>query len=299
MNITKKATLILLFVTMIWGMTFPLIGSAVQSVDPFSFVFFRFVFAALLLFPFAAKELKQTTPQLLGGALVLGALNYLSYTSQSYGLQTTPPNESAFITSTAVVVVPFFAFLFKIEKPTMIHIASSLLCLMGLYILTGANIKAISIGEIATFTCAVTYAIYIICIQVFTQKITQYRLLAFYQILFTSILAFPLAHSTSFKNFFHINALLALFYCIFMATLLVMFLQTKYQKYVSASKAALLFCLEPVFASLFTWMMTKEPLTRDVIIGGMLILMSVGLSDFIQLISSRRIDKTEVSKEIV
>ena len=49
MTSQSKATLMLLFITACWGLTFILIKNTVQSITPFTFVALRFLLAALIL----------------------------------------------------------------------------------------------------------------------------------------------------------------------------------------------------------------------------------------------------------
>ncbi len=72
---------ILLFVTLCWGISFPLVGNAVATVDPSVFVMVRFILAAVILLPFVVMEIKKGTKNVLLAGVVLGALNTVVYVS--------------------------------------------------------------------------------------------------------------------------------------------------------------------------------------------------------------------------
>jgi drug/metabolite transporter (DMT)-like permease len=279
MSSSQKAIISLLQVTLIWGLTFPLIRLSVQHISPFSFVFFRFILSACILFPFVIKELKQTSYNLLLSAFLLGLFNFISYSSQCMGLKFIPANESAFITSTAVIFVPTLMWLFKIGTPGLIDYACSLLCLVGLFILTGASIHELSFGEFITIVTAFSFAIYIILMERITLKKPNYKLLTFYQIIFISLFSAPFATMQMTHEIFTSNVIMSLLFCAIFATVLVLYLQTKYQQYVAATKVALIFCVEPVWASIFAFMINHEPITRELFIGGLIILASICLPD--------------------
>jgi drug/metabolite transporter (DMT)-like permease len=111
-------------------------------------------------------------------------------------------------------------------------------------------------------------------------KYNDHKALAFYQILCTAPL--PLLFSWQL-GFPHVQALLypsviiGILFCAIFATSLALFLQTKYQPFTTAPKAAIIYSLEPVFASLFGFLINGEAITSPVIIGGALILLSLTL----------------------
>ena len=53
-----KASLILLVIPILWGITFPLIEKVVVNHNPSVFVFWRFITAALILMPAAINSIK-------------------------------------------------------------------------------------------------------------------------------------------------------------------------------------------------------------------------------------------------
>jgi len=75
MKLSSQANLYLIFITTIWGLTFPLIRNAMAYINPFLFVCIRFGLAALILLPLVLRQLSQTHRALLFGALALGVLN--------------------------------------------------------------------------------------------------------------------------------------------------------------------------------------------------------------------------------
>jgi len=286
---STKAILILIGVTAIWGLTFPLIYAAVEHIDPDMFVLLRFALASIVLLPWIKKSFRLTTRSILIGGLILGLLNAGTYLFQTIGLQTVTPSRTAFITSIYVVLVPLLSPLFRLSKIKFIDIFSALLCLTGLYVLTGGNIHHISSGDLWVLLCALTTAVQIIVLQILTIKIRQYLLLAFFQIFFTLPVTFVIAIGKPLLGLTDPSVIIALLFCGVMATSLALFLQTKYQHYTSANEAALIYCLEPLFAVLFAWIIDGEKITAEIIFGGGIILTAMMLplvSNFIKRQSS-------------
>lgn len=280
---SRKAEFYLLMVTMIWGLTFPLIGAAVKSVNPIDFVFMRFVLAALILLPWVLKDLKSTDSMTLLYGLLLGILNVAVYSFQSMGLQTIGSAQSAFITAISVILVPFLLLFFRNHSVKWLDFFCSGLCLAGLYILTGAHLISLNSGEILTLGCAIGSAFTIITIQLASRKVQKVELLVFYQIVFTALLAWPLSMQQGGKIIWNSQIVFALLFCSILATVVVFYWQLKYQKYTTATKTALIFCAEPFFACLFAWIINGERLSLSTLVGGILIVLSMVLPDLLKL----------------
>ncbi len=283
MHPTTKANLYLVLVTVIWGLTFPLIRNAVAHIDPLTFVSVRFFIAALALVPLVWRSLNKTTGKLLFYCLILGLLNSGSYISQTIGLQTISSARAAFITGVSVIFVPFLMPLFRLGKPTRIEIICSVICLFGLYILTGANIAHITTGDKWVLLCAFCYALSVVFLKLITEQIKEYKLLTFYSILFTGPIAFLFNGHISYHALLNPSVIIGILFCSIVATSVALYLQTKYIAYTSANKAMLIFMLEPVFASIFGFMVNGEKITHNVFIGGMLIFISLILPELLQL----------------
>lgn len=283
MQASTKANLYLLGITAIWGATFPLIRSAVADVDPYLFVTVRFSIASLIMLFLVIHILKQSSMKIVLGSLVMGSLNSIAYISQTVGLQTTSSSRSAFITGFCVILVPFISPFFKLGRPRILDIVCSVISLIGLYILTGADLHNMNVGDRWTFLCAITFGLQITALQYFSSQTHNYRLLTFYQLLFTIPLSLVFSLHTNIKPLVYSNVLIALSFCAIFATAIAFSVQTKYQKFTTANQAALIFSLEPVFAALIGYLYNHEILTKPEMLGGSLILISIMLPALLQL----------------
>ena len=284
MHISTKAQCYLVLVALIWGLTFPLIHQAVGFLDPDVFVFVRFCMAALFFLPFVISLLRKTSKLLLYGSLLLGLGNSVVYIFQSIGLMTIPASRSAFITGTGVILVPFLSFVLKIEKMRLMHFVCAILCCIGLYILTGADFAGFNVGDLYTFGCAIAYALTVIIIQILSESFDDPRLIVFYQMIFTIPIAGLLSIGSDFTPLLLPGVYIPLIFCAVLATCLVYYWQLRYQQYTTAPKAALIYALEPVFASIFSISMHQEALTWTIVIGGGFIFGSIILPDMLALL---------------
>jgi drug/metabolite transporter (DMT)-like permease len=274
MKLSSKANLYLVLATMMWGATFPLTRNALTAVDPFVFVSLRFAIAALFLLPLVIGLFHKTSKVLIWGSLLVGVFNAAAYLCQTIGLQTVNSARGAFITGSSVVVVPFLAPLFRLNKPTTIDIVCALIGFLGLAVLTDVRHLQISRGDIWIFLGAMAFSLQITYLQRLTQIVKDYKLLAFYQLLFTIPFVLLLTRGHDFSAAIHPKALSGILFCALFATSLAYYLQNKYQKFTSASKVALIFALEPLFASIFGFINHEIP-AKSTIYGGLILLASL------------------------
>ncbi len=286
---STRANLILLLITAIWGMTFPLVQMAVQIVSPAFLVLIRFALAAILFIPFIIYCKWRDYRLIFWAGLFIGIFSGASYLFQAIGLLTIPASRSAFITSLAVVLVPLFMPFFKLGHPRMLDYVAAVLCLVGIYILSGASFHTLSRGDAWTFLGAVTYSLALLGIQVYSAKYpTQVKLLAFYQILFTIPLAAAWLPPLAWSALLHTKVWIPILYCTVLATCVVFYLQMRYQKDTTPTKAVLIFTLEPVFATFFAYLLQHEVVTRDIFMGGAIIIISTILTDVDVYLKTRR-----------
>jgi drug/metabolite transporter (DMT)-like permease len=273
---SRRADALFIFITIIWGLTFPVIRNSLHFINPSAFVALRFIIASLIFFPFIIARLKRTTKIIFFSGAILGVLNGFGYYSQTIGLKTIGSAESAFITSLTVIFIPFLLPLFKLRRPKLIEWIAALICLFGVYELTGAKLTHINPAYLWTLIVAITTAINVVYLQKVSHRIGDFVLFAFYQILFAGfipILSMIIHHQYQVQ--WTGRLIFYLLYCASIATVLTFFIQSRFQQYTSPARVGIIFCLEPVFASFFAYMISGELITRTIFIGGAIILFSL------------------------
>jgi drug/metabolite transporter (DMT)-like permease len=175
-------TFLLFLVSLIWGSTFFIIKDTVTTVDESFIVFTRtgLAFFALLVYNLIRQPRKLFNPQALLYGIVLGILLASIYLSQTIGLKYTSTGHSAFITGSAVVIVPFLLFSFYSQKIYKIDLISVGIVLSGLFLLTYDLETSINIGDIITLITAISLAFHVVFAQQFVRK-TDAGILVLYQ----------------------------------------------------------------------------------------------------------------------
>ncbi len=261
--------LLLLVVTLIWGTTFAVIKDALASVPPSLFLALRFTVAALAL------AWVRPTRGLLRWGLILGLVMFLSYGSQTVGLLFTSASKGAFITALSVVLVPMLTGIIKRQwLPLRIWIAAAL-ALAGLGLMTLTDVAGVNVGDLIIVGTAFAYAVHILLIDraLTEQPPLQLAAAQLWPVAaFSWVWAAPQVHLIPELPG---SVWLAIVYLALVATALVLVLQNTAQKVVPPHTAALVFVLEPVFASMFGWIMLGEQLGWLGWLGGLLVIVGM------------------------
>jgi len=282
----------LILVSLIWGSTFFLIKDTVETVNENLIVFSRCVIAFIVMFVYQVfknrKALFDTKGIIYG--TVLGILLAVTYTSQTIGLKLTSTGHSAFITSSAVIAVPFILFAFYKIKIFKIDILAVLIVFVGLFLLTYDFETNINMGDVITIITAISCALHIVVAGRSVKKANTLTLVT-YQFLAASIVSLAAwIFSDSMSINMSIKAAWSLLYLGVIGTLFCYFISVWVQQFVSSLKVALVFSLEPVFAAVFGFLFLREILNLKELIGASLILGGVILHSILK----NRLDKAKV-----
>lgn len=282
---SKKAELSLLLVALFWGISFILSKNVLNELSTFNFLairfFIAFIISGLIFFPKIKLALKNTDILiLLKYSFFTGSILFLSFAFQTLGLNYTTASNSAFISGLNVVIVPILCIIFIKDKLEAKIIISSIIAIFGLFLLTyDGNGVSLRYGDFLTLICAFMFALYIVSVDKLGSKIDTITF-AILQLGVVSILSFLTSfifESPTFpKTFLSWSSIAALS---ILCTSLAYVLQNIAQKYVSASKTALIYSTEPVFAALFSMMLGVESIKFNTILGGFLIFIGMLISE--------------------
>lgn len=276
----RSSTLWLIFITSLWGLSFIVVKGALTVADPYWFLLLRFSVASLAALFFFWGVWRKSDRRSLVHGLVLSAVLYLGFAFQTLGLEYTTPAKSAFITGISVVLVPIVGRLFFGTRISVDVAVGVITALFGLFLLIQPdNPLRVNRGDVLTLGCAVVFAFHVLLVGRYVTQ-TDPRLLAALQLLGASLLSLPLALGVNKPQFdFPWSFYLALFYLAVFCSAFAFSVQIRAQRYVSASRAALIFALEPVFAAAASVVFLAESLLLREWLGGGLVVLGVLLGE--------------------
>jgi drug/metabolite transporter (DMT)-like permease len=212
----------------------------------------------------------------LRGGFITGIFLWAGYVLQTLGLHYTSAANSGFLTGLYIVLVPVIGAVLYRQRPSLREVAGLALAAAGMAVMTlpstGTSFSVNS-GDLLTIACAVAFAFHLLVLGHFSKR-EKVEALALGQIACAALLSTlsltvekPVAVWS--KSVFAAIILTAIF-----ATALAFALQTWGQKHTTATRTALIFALEPVFA-LATAIAFGEPARWVAILGGALILAGI------------------------
>ncbi|GAA5438018.1 DMT family transporter [Deinococcus aquaticus] len=291
MSVQARGVILLVLVTCLWGSTFAVVKTLGELLPPPVLIAWRFLIASVALLPlllirWPARTLadRPAAPgawwqrgSLWRDGAVLGAWLIAGYGTQTIALQTTTANRAAFFTALSVVLVPvWLVFAQRRRMPALLWTALPLAVLgLGLLSWEGGTLVA---GDVWALACAVTYAGFIVTLE---RMAHRHAALPFtlMQVLSVTALAWVWALVAAPGSLWPpAGAWAPLLYLGVIATAATTLMQTVGQRTVSAASASLIYALEPVTATLFSFLLIGEQVGLRGALGGLLVVAATVLS---------------------
>lgn len=255
-------------VTAIWGLTFVLVKDAIASMPPIRFLAIRFLAAGLILAPFGrgARPWAIRTSAPAGTALAFG------YGLQTIGLRYTGATRSGFITGLAVVFTPLVgALVFRIRSSLRI-LGAVFLSGLGMFLLIGADLRHMNLGDLLTLGCAVSFAFHLILQARAVSKVPP-AVIASMQMLIAGTLFALASLMTDWQRFeIQPNVAVALAVTAIGGSAVAFLVMAWAQRHLSPVQTAVILSAEPVFAGIAGYALLGEQLTPRAWLGASLIL---------------------------
>lgn len=283
------ADLALLAITLLWGVSFVVTKDLLGELSPHLLLALRFAFAIATLALLRPRSLLRASGASWRAGLLLGLALYAGFVLQTVGLAETTPARSAFLTASYVFIVPILGFLLWRERVGIGVGAGALLATLGLALLTRPEVGAeLRRGDVLSALCAVGFAAHILALGRVAGSAPAGEL-AVTQVVATA--GFAIAATLWFDGAsdaaaglrrLDSGALAGLAFLGAGCTALAYFVQTWAQRHTPASRAAVIFTLEPAVAAGVSVLLGRERLGAGEALGGGLILAGVLLAELVR-----------------
>ncbi len=274
----RRADLVLVATCAIWGLSFPMVKVGLGDASPLLYVAIRFAIGALALLPGTRLTPAPRGAELRAG-LLLGILLATGFAAQGVGLVSTTPARSAFIVAMSSILAPIVAFIAVRERMGRWTVVALAIAAAGMYFLTDPDAGGLNRGDLWTLLTALAFGGQIVAVRELGLR-HDVRRLVLMQTAFTAVAAGVAALFLETPHLRWTPQLAGtLAYSGIGATALALLLQMRAQRYMSSARAALLFCTEPVFATIASWLWLGERLSLAQWSGGALIVAGMILAD--------------------
>lgn len=291
LNTTKKglsswqADLMLIFVTMCWGVSYMLMDFCLGDMTPFTLNAWRFLVGGLVIVFCSPKRIvKHLNKTTIKYAIICGLSLLGTYCGATIGVQYTTISNSGFLCAMTVVFTPILSVLFLHQKQDFKTIGAVLLSFIGIALLTlnddfsinTANLK----GDLLCLSCGFFYAINLLLVEkaVSNDEVEPYTFGAAQLIVvgICNVLLSPIfSQPDKFIGPQSPKVLLATLFLAVFCTGIAFVLQPIAQQYTTASRVGVIFTLEPVFNVIVAFLVLREVLSIKSYIGGFLMVFAI------------------------
>jgi drug/metabolite transporter (DMT)-like permease len=259
----------MIVLTIIWGTSFA-VTKDVLSVLPVALLAALRSVLSLLSLVWVKPDRRSILPGLWLGVIAAGG-----FISQMIGLTSTSASKSAFIIALNSLVAPLVsAWFFKHFVPRRAYVAT-LIALVGLALMTLTGQTGVNPGDVWSLVGALFFGVYIAYVGEIANKtsvlvVTQMQYLVMATV--TVVWAWP--HLGTIPTL-STSVWLVVLYLGVMCMSVPTVLQVWAQRVVPSYLAALLFILEPVFASFFAFLLLNERLSGLDWLGALLVVVAL------------------------
>ncbi len=276
-----RADIALILITIIWGSSFTLVKKSLAQASPIAFIALRFWVATVVIIACMPRSVLDISGETLRRGVTLSTLLLGGFIFQTLGLRGTTASRSAFITSMCVLLVPILGYLLFRHRPRSQTLAGVMLATVGLGLLTLERLElAFSHGDLLTFLCAIVFALHILYLGRYLPT-SDFRQLLILQIAGSAVwctLLLPLLESPFLiwdMAFVFYVAVVGIF-----ATGIAFYGQAWAQRFTTPNRTALIFSLEPFFATVFAYVILGDRLTLKERIGGVFVMVGIVIAEY-------------------
>lgn len=279
----KTAVLITVLAGFLWGTSFPAIKIGLQFVDPYTFVFLRFLiatFALLLMLLLTRKKLKYES---FGkrSILFLGIINGVAYLLQYLGIAGTTASESSLLVNLSVVWVAILSAGIMRERLGIRKIAGIILSLFGVILLT-TDTEIISLGKssvlanLLVVSAGFLWAVFIVYNKPLVSEGNNVLRSMTWLMLFTMIPLLPILPFSAAKFVtLPLNNWLAIFYTALICWVIPYYLWLEGLKHISAVTSSIVLLTEILVAMSISSIFLGEILPVPSALGGILVVLAI------------------------
>jgi drug/metabolite transporter (DMT)-like permease len=273
--------------TFIWGTTFIAQDTGMDNIGPFTFNSVRFFVGFLTVAPFVLlfekkkvyEQIKVKRNQFYKLIIPVGIFLFLATALQQASLLYTDVANSAFFTIFYVPMVPIIVYFLFSEKLHWSIWPSVLACVIGGYLLSDVGDANMRFGDSLVLVGALFWALHIIYIGKIINQFDLPFFIALLQNLVVAALSFLLAVIFEEIDFSKIKLeTFEILYAGILSGGAAFALQLFGQRNISVAPAAIVMSLEGVFAAIAAWIILNQILGLNNIIGCMLIVGGILLS---------------------
>ena len=293
-NSCDKNSKVLAYITLwtvvvIWGLS-PAVNKLINEMSsPTVITALVSLISFVFLLIYCKNDLKLINKKYFLVAIPTGMSNAIGSLLQKVGLLYTTPSQYAFLENLSCITVPLLMFLFIRKKPSFLTIISSVICLVGAFVLSGLNFKTginFGIGEILCALSGIVYGFNIAGTGCFAKELKSslYILIHMGVSLVVSTISMVVLNAVNINGapitpiYFSLKTLPVIFILALVSNVLCWIMRNNSMKKINTSTVAVIMPFSAVVASVFSIIVGTDVFSLNLLFGGLIIFASILLS---------------------
>ena len=316
-NLKAVAFIVLILVVVTWGVA-PVMTKAIYDAEPALYspgmlTALRGLFAVIAMAIIINKNFKKINKSYLI-CIPAGLILATAYIFQFVGLKYTVPSKNAFLENICCITIPVFMFIFVREKPTWYSIVAAIICVIGSLFLVGNGFNFLHffeggslLGDGLSAIGGLFFGLDIAFTKIFC-KDKDPLIYVFLQLCIMTVVAFIYTFAFEggiFHEMYFTFDWLPLLEVVFLGVIgmaVCWWARAWAMKYIDAVTVSVLVPLSAVVASVLSVTFKIEEFTYNLLIGGLIILLSIAVSaifDYRKECQSKNINNEANNEEVI
>jgi drug/metabolite transporter (DMT)-like permease len=286
----------LILTTVFWGGSFLFTKIGVSTIPPQLFVLTRFILATMIMLIVCSNRLKKLDKATILRGMAVGIALGLTNLSFVFGIQGTSISRAGVLNNLFVLFIPVITKIIWRDRIGKVNIAGIVMAVFGIILLATGGGSGFNRGDIVSTFCAFMIACHIVSVSkvlkdddVFLITLVQFATVSL--IAGAATLLFPLPPFTITPP-----AVLSVIYCAILPTVVCFTLQNVYQRYVTPTRAGLIYTLDPVWSLIAGFFVLGERLNSREWLGCGVIFLAALLPLLVRLSSESRLFGLRISQ---
>jgi drug/metabolite transporter (DMT)-like permease len=250
----------LVLTTFFWGGSFLFSKIGLREVPPLQFVFTRFSLATLIMLLLFFRRLPTLDRHILRRGAIVGSALGLTNITFVFGVRGTSISRAGVLNNLFVLFIPLISRLIWRERIGWVNLSGLALAGAGIWLLATSGGVGFNHGDLTSTLCALFIAVHIITVSkvlgdddVYLVSLVQFATVALMSGAAMLATATPLVGVNG-------PALFSVVYCAIFPTVVCFTLQNNFQRYVTPTRAGLVYTLDPVWSLLAGFFVLGERL---------------------------------------
>lgn len=286
----------LVLTTLFWGGSFLFTKIGVSTIPPQLFVLTRFILATAIMLLVCSRRLKKLDTGTIVRGMTIGVALGLTNLSFVFGIQGTSISRAGILNNLFVLFIPVITKIIWRDRIGGVNIAGIALAVAGIVLLATSGGGGFNRGDFLSTFCAFLIACHIISVSkvlkdndVFLITLVQFATVTLIAGAATLLLPLPAFSITT-------PAVLSVVYCAVLPTVFCFTLQNIYQRYVTPTRAGLIYTLDPVWSLIAGFFVLGERLNEREWIGCGIIFLAALLPLLYRLSLESRMFSTYINR---